>query len=147
MMSCECVVVQKMEVGEEGKSNGKAARVLGLAATAASSSSNGVGSDLRTGSNRCKSEVIFPIYVRGSSRRNSISRTILDFAGDPIWKAVKSEAKSEVRNQRFGSAFNLLLCWCSFYGCRLAPNVVCLLTVISEAIIGRIWSNYFICLF
>lgn len=147
MMPCECVTVQKMEAGEEGKSNGKTARVL--AATASSSSSNGAGSDLRTGSNRCKSEVIFPIYVRGSSRRNSISRTILDFAGDPIWKAVKSEAKSEVRNQRFGSAFNLH-CYCVvflFLGCSLAPNVLCLLIVNSEAIIDSIWSNYLICLF
>lgn len=97
MMPCECVVVQKMEAREEGKPNGKAARVL--AVTASSSSSNGAGSDSSTGSNRCKSEVIFPIYVRGSSKRNSISRTILDFAGDPIWEAVKSEAKSEVSKQ------------------------------------------------
>jgi serine O-acetyltransferase len=106
MMPCECVVLQLMEAREEGKPNRKAARVL--AAAASSSSSNGAGSEFSNGSNKCKSEVIFPIYVRGSSKRNSITRTILDFAGDPIWEAVKSEAKSEVRNHCFVSELNCI---------------------------------------
>ncbi|KAJ3689714.1 hypothetical protein LUZ61_018878 [Rhynchospora tenuis] len=106
MMPCECVVVQNMEAGEERESKGKAARVLGSASSSSSSSSsNGVGSDSSTGSRRCKSEVMFPIYVRGSSRRNLISRTILDFAGDPIWEAVKSEAKSEAEKEPILSSF------------------------------------------
>jgi serine O-acetyltransferase len=107
MMPCECVVVQEMGMREEGKPNRKAAKVL----AAASSSSNGAGSDSSNGSNRCQSEVIFPIYVRGSHKRNSISRTILDFAGDPIWEAVKSEAKSEVRNHRFVSTILHCILW------------------------------------
>ncbi|KAJ4773889.1 Serine acetyltransferase [Rhynchospora pubera] len=106
MMPCECVVVREMEAGEEGDSKGKAARVLAsVSSSSSSSSSNGVGSDSSTGSRRCKSEVMFPIYVRGSSRRNLISRTILDFAGDPIWEAVKSEAKSEAEKEPILSSF------------------------------------------
>ncbi|KAK3150403.1 hypothetical protein QOZ80_3AG0232730 [Eleusine coracana subsp. coracana] len=53
---------------------------------------------------RSRSEAIFPIYVMGSSRV-AAARSIVDSAGDPIWDAVKSEAKFEAEKEPILSSF------------------------------------------
>jgi hypothetical protein len=78
MGSCGCLVVEKVEDHDargKGTTRGRAGCVCGSCA----------------GERRF--ETMFPIYVMGSSP----ARGLLDSAaGDPIWEAVKSEARSEV---------------------------------------------------
>lgn len=71
-MACRCVVIQEVEEGEELKSKG------------------------RVSSRRCRTEMMFPMYAMGSFKPNSIARTILDTAGDPIWDSVRADARFEV---------------------------------------------------
>jgi serine O-acetyltransferase len=58
----------------------------------------GAGCGSCAGDWRGRSEAIFPIYVMGSSRGSTVAaaRGIVDSPEDPIWVAVKAEAKSEV---------------------------------------------------
>jgi hypothetical protein len=81
MTSCGCLVREKVE--DHGGE---------LAAA-------GAGCGSCAGVWRSRSEAIFPIYVMRSSRPSTVAagRSIVDSAGDPIWGAVKSESKSEVR--------------------------------------------------
>lgn len=55
-----------------------------------------MNSDDRVFARRCRSESIFPMYAMGKSKSNSLSRTIIDNAGDPIWDSVRADARSEV---------------------------------------------------
>lgn len=90
-MSCGgCLVLPEVEDGEEAKSK-----------TRASSSS----STSCSGPRRCRSERIFPIYAMGNSKPNSIVRTVLDSAGDPVWDSVRAEAKSEAEKEPILSSF------------------------------------------
>jgi len=56
---------------------------------------------------RGRSEAIFPIYVMGSSRESTVAaaRGIVDSPEDPIWVAVKAEAKSEAEKEPILSSF------------------------------------------
>jgi len=86
MTSCGCLVVEKVEDHGGGVARGK-----GMA---------GCGCGFCAGDRRF--ETIFPIYVMGSSR----ARALLDLAaGDPIWEAVKSEARSEAEKEPVLSSF------------------------------------------
>ncbi|KAJ3681965.1 hypothetical protein LUZ60_014538 [Juncus effusus] len=100
MMSCGCIVIQEMVEGREDlKAKGRAAARV---SHVSSSDSNGGRCDSCSRSRRrCKSELIFPIYAKP----NSVSGKILDFAGDPIWEAVKSEAKTEAEKEPILSSF------------------------------------------
>jgi len=93
MASCGCLVLEKVE-----DHSGEAARGRVKVAPAAASGCGGSCAGVW----RRRSEAIFPIYVMGSSRASTVAaaRGILDSAEDPIWEAVKSEAKSEVSMSR-----------------------------------------------
>ncbi|XP_042378325.1 probable serine acetyltransferase 2 isoform X2 [Zingiber officinale] len=81
-MACRCVVIQQVdEGGEEAKANGRVS--LG----------------------GCHRETIFPMYAVGRSKSNSISRTILDVAGDPIWDSIRSDARFEADKEQILSSF------------------------------------------
>lgn len=87
MTSCGCLVLEKAEAhGGEAAANGNGKIAPGARCGSCA------------GKWRSRSEAIFPIYVMGSSRASTVTaaRSIVDSAGDPIWDAVKSEAKSEV---------------------------------------------------
>ncbi|XP_010918238.1 probable serine acetyltransferase 2 [Elaeis guineensis] len=90
-MSCGCLVLQEVEDGEEAKSKTRAA-----SSSSCSSCS---------GRRRCRSESMFPMYAMGNWRPNSISRTILDSAGDSIWDSVRAETKSEAEREPILSSF------------------------------------------
>ncbi|URE07453.1 Serine acetyltransferase, N-terminal [Musa troglodytarum] len=75
-MARRCVVIQDVEEGEELKSKG------------------------RVSSRRCRTEMMFPMYAMGSFKPNSIARTILDTAGDPIWDSVRADARFEAFKDR-----------------------------------------------
>nr|XP_010943926.1 probable serine acetyltransferase 2 isoform X4 [Elaeis guineensis] len=92
-MSCSCLVLQEVEDGEEAKSKTRV------------SSSSCSFSSLYSGSRRCRSENMFPIYAMGNWKLNSIARTILDSDGDPIWDSVRAEAKSEAEREPILSSF------------------------------------------
>ncbi|OAY65443.1 putative serine acetyltransferase 2 [Ananas comosus] len=101
MSSCGCVVLQEVE-REKANSMPRVSYSSSSPADAASSSI----SSLRLGLRKCPSESIFPIYAMENARPNSMSRAILDSAGDPIWEAVRVEAKSEVaENEPILSSF------------------------------------------
>lgn len=80
-MACRCVVIQEVEEGEELKSKG------------------------RVSSRRCRTEMMFPMYAMGSFKPNSIARTILDTAGDPIWDSVRADARFEADKEQILSSF------------------------------------------
>uniref|UniRef100_A0A453J2T7 Serine acetyltransferase N-terminal domain-containing protein n=1 Tax=Aegilops tauschii subsp. strangulata TaxID=200361 RepID=A0A453J2T7_AEGTS len=84
MSSCECLVVEK--VSEDHAGGGEAA------------------GERRAGGRAPRSEAMFPIYVMGSSRARAV---LLDpsAAGDPIWEAVKAEARSEAEKEPILSSF------------------------------------------
>ena len=89
MASSGCLVVEKVEDHGVG---GDAARGNGRARVGC-----GGGSCPSAGAAPPRSETMFPIYVMGSARA-APPRAVLDpAAGDPIWEAVKAEARSEVR--------------------------------------------------
>ncbi|XP_039780117.1 probable serine acetyltransferase 2 isoform X1 [Panicum virgatum] len=98
MASCGCLVLEKVE-----DHSGEAAR--GRVKVAPSAASGCGGSC--AGVWRRRSEAIFPIYVMGSSRASTVAaaRGIVDSADDPIWEAVKSEAKSEAEKEPILSSF------------------------------------------
>ncbi|URE07451.1 Serine acetyltransferase, N-terminal [Musa troglodytarum] len=80
-MARRCVVIQDVEEGEELKSKG------------------------RVSSRRCRTEMMFPMYAMGSFKPNSIARTILDTAGDPIWDSVRADARFEADKEQILSSF------------------------------------------
>lgn len=87
MTSCGCLVVEKVEDHGGGDARGKG-KARGRPGPGCGCGSCGGGGDRRF-------ETMFPIYVMGSSR----ARAALDLAAgdrDPIWEAVKAEARSEV---------------------------------------------------
>lgn len=43
---------------------------------------------------RCRAEKIFPFYARS---RPSSPSSVLEAAGDPVWDAIRAEARVEVR--------------------------------------------------
>jgi len=93
MASCGCLVLEKVEDHSGEAARGRV-KVSPSAASGCGGSCAGVW--------RRRSEAIFPIYVMGSSRASTVAaaRGIVDSADDPIWEAVKSEAKSEVSMSR-----------------------------------------------
>lgn len=88
MTSCGCLMLEKVEGNASAKTRVKAAPGAGAGAWCGSCA----------GDWRGRSEAIFPIYVMGSSRESTVAaaRGIVDSPEDPIWVAVKAEAKSEV---------------------------------------------------
>ncbi|KAL6648849.1 hypothetical protein ACP70R_013073 [Stipagrostis hirtigluma subsp. patula] len=97
MTSCGCLVLEKVD---DHGGEAAAARGVGKAAP-------GAGCGSCAGVWRGRSEAIFPIYVMGSSRASTVAaaRGIVDAAGDPIWDAVQSEAKSEAEKEPILSSF------------------------------------------
>ncbi|XP_047083488.1 probable serine acetyltransferase 2 [Lolium rigidum] len=88
MGSCGCLVVEKVQGhggDARGNGNGRAECWCGSCAGA-----------------RRRLETMFPIYVMGSSRARGLPDSA---AGDPIWEAVKSEAKSEAEKEPILSSF------------------------------------------
>uniref|UniRef100_A0A0D9VP80 Serine acetyltransferase N-terminal domain-containing protein n=1 Tax=Leersia perrieri TaxID=77586 RepID=A0A0D9VP80_9ORYZ len=103
MTSCGCLVLEKVE--DHGGDAAAAARGRVRVAQGVGGGGGGCGSC--AGEWRSRSETMFPIYVMGSSRASSAAaaRGIVDAAGDPIWEAVKSEAKSEAEKEPILSSF------------------------------------------
>uniref|UniRef100_A0A0E0CUS0 serine O-acetyltransferase n=1 Tax=Oryza meridionalis TaxID=40149 RepID=A0A0E0CUS0_9ORYZ len=100
MTSCGCLVLEKVEDhGGEAAGRGRGRLEQG--------GGGGGGCGSCAGEWRSRSETMFPIYVMGSSRASSAAaaRGIVDAAGDPIWEAVKSEAKSEAEKEPILSSF------------------------------------------
>lgn len=98
MTSCGCLVLEKVEDhGGAGGGEAAAAPARGRVPKVATGAGSGCGGSC-AGAWRSRSESIFPIYVMGSSRASTVAaaRGLVDSPGDPIWEAVKSEAKSEV---------------------------------------------------
>ncbi|KAK1653285.1 hypothetical protein QYE76_071090 [Lolium multiflorum] len=98
MASCGCLVVEKVDDhGGEARGNGNG---------------NGRGrAECWCGScagARRRLETMFPVYVMGTSRARGLPDSA---AGDPIWEAVKSEAKSEVSTARLDSIAFFVLLW------------------------------------
>ncbi|EEE70080.1 hypothetical protein OsJ_30073 [Oryza sativa Japonica Group] len=95
MTSCGCLVLEKVE------DHGGEAAGRGRGRLAQGGGGGGGGCGSCAGEWRSRSETMFPIYVMGSSRASSAAaaRGIVDAAGDPIWEAVKSEAKSEAEKE------------------------------------------------
>ncbi|KAE8808379.1 serine acetyltransferase [Hordeum vulgare] len=94
MTSCECLVVEKVAEDHAGG---------GGEATAARGSGGSCAGE-RWAGRAPRSEAMFPIYVMGSSRARAV---LLDpsAAGDPIWEAVKAEARSEAEKEPILSSF------------------------------------------
>ncbi|RCV46671.1 hypothetical protein SETIT_9G550300v2 [Setaria italica] len=101
MTSCGCLVLEKVEDhgGGEAAARGRVVKV-------APGAGSGCGGSC-AGAWRSRSEAIFPIYVMGSSRASTVAaaRGLVDSPGDPIWEAVKSEAKSESEKEPILSSF------------------------------------------
>ncbi|EER92913.1 hypothetical protein BDA96_01G549800 [Sorghum bicolor] len=97
MTSCGCLVLEKVEGDAAAKARVKAAPGAGA----------GAGCGSCAGDWRGRSEAIFPIYVMGSSRGSTVAaaRGIVDSPEDPIWVAVKAEAKSEAEKEPILSSF------------------------------------------